>query len=382
MAAAAHGFPTDGQTSPLLPTSLCRPSPAAAAHGTTNGTDECGIFPAEVGLGTGPPVEATDSFTFCCFFFLVERIAWLGYYTRGEVSPVLEIRTNDSSWTVSYLLLHICQYISSSHCLFLLRSIHNNNLESVTIFVERGKEEYPPTAMATNVTLPHAPSPLASPLGAPVALFRALPSPAAMPLSYAATALLLLVGLYSAALGGTRGRGAASSNKWLPLASPARRVDVGGVRKLVDYFRDGFDLMQGAKDRFGDRPFRMYTESGETTILPPRFANEVKSNPKVSFEGPLDRVSKPLPFPPSSLLRERRRRGEQWEIIADLVLLTFLVHARPSEGIRHLLQGRHGKPPRRRRREARPHPRAQQGDPATHRGDLLRPEAPPDRRDW
>lgn len=148
--------------------------------------------------------------------------------------------------------------------------------------------------MATNVTTTHGPSPLASPLGDTAALFRTLPSPAAMPLSYAATALLLLVGLYSAALG-SGGRGPAPSNKWLPLVSPARRIDLGGVRKLIDYYRNGFDLLHEATGRFEDKPFRMYTDAGETTILPPKYVNEVKSDPRVSFEGPLERVSVPRP---------------------------------------------------------------------------------------
>lgn len=145
--------------------------------------------------------------------------------------------------------------------------------------------------MATNATSMHAPSPLASPLGDPAALLRALPGPAAMPISYAITALLLFIGMYSAALGGTKGRGSAASNTWLPLVSPARRIDVGGVRKLIDYYTRGFDILHEATAKFGDKPFRMFTDSGETTILPSKYINEVKSDPRVSFEAPLKRVS-------------------------------------------------------------------------------------------
>lgn len=148
--------------------------------------------------------------------------------------------------------------------------------------------------MVTNTTA-NAPSALASPLGDPVALLRALPSPATMPLSYAVMALLALAALYSA--GGLAGgadavyRGAAPTNKQLPIIyHTTRRWDLGGVRRMMDYFRHGFELMEEAHRRFADKPFRIYTDVGEQTILPPRYANEVKSDPRVSFEGPLRRV--------------------------------------------------------------------------------------------
>lgn len=149
--------------------------------------------------------------------------------------------------------------------------------------------------MVTNTTA-HAPSPLASPPGDPVALLRALPSPAAMPLSYAVMALLALAALYSAGgLGGGADavyRGAAPSNRQLPIIyHTTRRWDLGGVRRMMDYFRHGFEVMEEAHRRFADKPFRIYTDVGEQTILPPRYANEVKSDPRVSFEGPLRRVS-------------------------------------------------------------------------------------------
>lgn len=149
--------------------------------------------------------------------------------------------------------------------------------------------------MATNITTAHAPSPLASPLGDPATLLRALPIPAATPLSYAVTALLVLAALYS--VGGLGGgassgyRGAAPSNRQLPIIyHTTRRWDLGGVRRMMDFFRHGFELMQEARRRFADKPFRIYTDVGEQTILPPRYANEVKSDPRVSFVGPLRRV--------------------------------------------------------------------------------------------
>lgn len=79
-----------------------------------------------------------------------------------------------------------------------------------------------------------------------------------------------------------------ASNKHLPTITPPRFwFDLGRVRTLKDFLGHAFDHLVEARAQFADGPYRMETDSGETTMLPPRYANEVKSDARLSFVGPL-----------------------------------------------------------------------------------------------
>lgn len=137
--------------------------------------------------------------------------------------------------------------------------------------------------MASNVTA-HAP-PLASSLGDPTRFFSAFPSPAMMPVPYVVTAIVLLATLYWVR------DPVVPTNKQLPLVSKTRLFDIGRFLTIKDFVYHAYDQIHEAQKRFNGKPYRMYTEQGEVTILPHSYANEVKSDPRLSFEGPIRRVS-------------------------------------------------------------------------------------------
>lgn len=138
--------------------------------------------------------------------------------------------------------------------------------------------------MVSNVTAYAAPLAL-SRLGDPNTILRAIPSPAMMPVSYAVTAVVLLITLYSII------NPEVPTNKQLPLASKTRLFDIGGFRAMKDFLDHAFEQIHEAHKKFNDNPYRMLTDAGEVTMLPYRYASEVKSDPRLSFDGPIRRVS-------------------------------------------------------------------------------------------
>lgn len=78
------------------------------------------------------------------------------------------------------------------------------------------------------------------------------------------------------------------SNKHLPSITPGpHRLDPGRIRTTQDFLAHALTHMTEARTRFADTPYRMETDSGEATVLPPRYADEVKSDARLSFVGPL-----------------------------------------------------------------------------------------------
>lgn len=97
------------------------------------------------------------------------------------------------------------------------------------------------------------------------------------------------------------------SNTHLPIINPSFSshwlfLDIAKLFTIKDFMQHGVDYLYQARDRFcttaGDqkndnkkmeeRPYRMETDTGEVTVLPAqKYANEVKSDPRMGFLEPL-----------------------------------------------------------------------------------------------
>lgn len=145
--------------------------------------------------------------------------------------------------------------------------------------------------MATQASA-HA-SPLALPtLGSPSAFIQSLPDPAAKPIPYIVTAVLLVVTLYSLHVTFSTGLGSppAVPNKQVPLVSWTPTFDVAGVRQLMDFLHNAYgNLVEGHK-KYRGKPYRMYTDSADVTVLPPSLVDEIKNDPRLTFDGSTRRV--------------------------------------------------------------------------------------------
>ena len=74
-----------------------------------------------------------------------------------------------------------------------------------------------------------------------------------------------------------------------PLINPKKFFDLGGVRaKLTFVFSARHLLALGVRT---GRPFRLLTDLGEMIVLPARYANEIRSDPRLSFSEVIVQVS-------------------------------------------------------------------------------------------
>ena len=72
-----------------------------------------------------------------------------------------------------------------------------------------------------------------------------------------------------------------SSNNNMPLINPRRFYDLGGIRAKLSFVFGARGLL-ALGVRTG-RPFRLLTDLGEMIVLPARYANEIRNDPRLSF---------------------------------------------------------------------------------------------------
>ena len=74
-----------------------------------------------------------------------------------------------------------------------------------------------------------------------------------------------------------------------PLINPKRFYDLGGIRaKLTFVFSARHLLALGVRT---GKPFRLLTDLGEMIVLPARYANEIRNDPRLSFSEVIVQVS-------------------------------------------------------------------------------------------
>lgn len=81
------------------------------------------------------------------------------------------------------------------------------------------------------------------------------------------------------------------TNKHLPMINRKKWFDLLGSRSRKNFYQNGIAMLQQGQRAYDGKPFRMLTDMGEYTILPSKFADEVRSGEAFAFEGPLRRVS-------------------------------------------------------------------------------------------
>ena len=72
-----------------------------------------------------------------------------------------------------------------------------------------------------------------------------------------------------------------SSSSDMPLMNPRKFYDLGGIRAKLS-FVFGARRLLALGVRTG-RPFRLLTDLGEMIVLPARYANEIRNDPRLSF---------------------------------------------------------------------------------------------------
>ena len=72
-----------------------------------------------------------------------------------------------------------------------------------------------------------------------------------------------------------------SSISTMPLMNPPRFYDLGGIRAKLSFVFGARQLL-ALGVRTG-RPFRLLTDLGEMIVLPARYANEIRNDPRLSF---------------------------------------------------------------------------------------------------
>lgn len=72
-----------------------------------------------------------------------------------------------------------------------------------------------------------------------------------------------------------------SSSSSIPLMNPPKFYDVGGIRAKLSFVFGARQLL--ARGGQTGRPFRLLTDLGEMIVLPARFANEIRNDPRLSF---------------------------------------------------------------------------------------------------
>lgn len=81
------------------------------------------------------------------------------------------------------------------------------------------------------------------------------------------------------------------ANKQFPLMNEPPWFDFGGTRARRDFYQNGQKILMHAMERHGKKPFRLFTDLEDTTVLPPQYADELRNNDRLSPDGPRRRVS-------------------------------------------------------------------------------------------
>lgn len=114
---------------------------------------------------------------------------------------------------------------------------------------------------------------------------RRILSPDASPLLFAIAVVLFYVTISSITQPSRR------INKQYPLVNPPPLFDIGGVRARRNFRLKGWEILEESATKYGDKPFRILTDSSDTTVLPPKHAEELRAaGDRLSSTGPRRRV--------------------------------------------------------------------------------------------
>lgn len=104
---------------------------------------------------------------------------------------------------------------------------------------------------------------------------KSFPDPSAKPFPYLVTAFLLIVIVYS--LQGPR------YPKNIKHLNPRAPLEFSDTRPKKEFVANSREMIANWFKTNPDKPCRVISDFGEITVLPPRFANEIKSDDRLSF---------------------------------------------------------------------------------------------------
>jgi hypothetical protein len=108
------------------------------------------------------------------------------------------------------------------------------------------------------------------------------------PLGYILTAVLVVVACVALRLTKKDDIPFINPPKWFRLRSLAR----------MDFLETGMQVFDKAKSTVPDKPFKVLYESGDVTVLPPRFAHSIRNEKDLSFAEAVKKVCVPDSRPP------------------------------------------------------------------------------------
>lgn len=109
-------------------------------------------------------------------------------------------------------------------------------------------------------------------------------------LLYVVTAVLLSLALYAAS-------GSGHVRRMPPLINPPKMYDLTYSRSKMQAVGGTEGLMSEAQKRFGDKPYSIVTLGGPVMVLPVKFADEIRSDARLSFTKSAEQVSIILDMP-------------------------------------------------------------------------------------
>ncbi|KAI0468475.1 cytochrome P450 [Xylaria cf. heliscus] len=98
--------------------------------------------------------------------------------------------------------------------------------------------------------------------------------------------LLLAVGLITVSL--VHAAWNKYNRKQPPVINPTNMLDFTGGSTKVDFLQRSYEMIYDTSKPNYDRPYTVNSDVGPMVVLPPRFADEIKNNPQLSFLKAMD----------------------------------------------------------------------------------------------
>ncbi|KAJ3563164.1 hypothetical protein NPX13_g8296 [Xylaria arbuscula] len=76
-----------------------------------------------------------------------------------------------------------------------------------------------------------------------------------------------------------------SKRRQPPVINPPKLFDFTGGSNKVDFLQRSYEIIHDTSRPGFDRPSTVHADVGSVTVLPPRFADEIKNNPQLDFMG-------------------------------------------------------------------------------------------------
>lgn len=93
------------------------------------------------------------------------------------------------------------------------------------------------------------------------------------PLQYAVTAFLFILVVYPLL----------DSKNDPPRLNPKKAFEFTTRRLLEEYSPRGKDVLYRAREKFGQKPYRLYSDFGDVIVFPAESMHEIRNNPALSF---------------------------------------------------------------------------------------------------